>query len=49
MAVKYTEQEKQEIIKTLDVVLDDLEEIWNLKVIRWMDVLSGRNGSTYDK
>lgn len=33
MAIKYSEEEKKEIIKTLDVVLDDLEEIWALNII----------------
>lgn len=46
MAVKYTEQEKQEIIKTLDVVLDDLEEIWNLKVINSVAVPVQMQGIT---
>lgn len=38
MRKKYTKKEKQEIIKTLDVVLDDLEEIWNLDLIDGVEI-----------
>ena len=38
MRKKYTKAEKQEIIKTLDVVLDNLEEIWNLNLINSIEV-----------
>lgn len=46
MAIKYTDQEKQEIIKTLDVVLDDLEEIWSLQVINSVSVPVQMQGIT---
>lgn len=38
MPTIYTKKEKQEIIKTLDVILDDLEEIWDLGLLESIEV-----------